>query len=405
MKNKFGFIPIVLPVLVMVLIIGLINIGNAPWVQAHDPDGTGPLEDGDPGHTHSIPGDHPLLDTLAIVQINVDGTTAGPFAGAFTWAPAFDSDTAENRTSRYKVSAVYDVEAISVTAAAESAPNDGTVAVKITRNGRVLDSGDGTANSATTTIAVGVTMIEVTVTNPANQASEKTNYVVELTREYPQFDQLTLHHPNPAGATDPAAVLTEAVGNVAGNRLSDAGSIVDGDNTDPDILKGSNTLQGNDPSLRDSATDVRVKYHIDTIGLELSVPIGMRRGATDPAGWEEEVIFNTTGVNDTTTAPTYEIRNHPLRVGKNEIQIAVRSTSTRSHRTNYRIVIERAAPQLKTAYYILGDDAVAGSNEVDGFGLDVLETSTSVNYMETTTNVSAGGTGLSVVKLFIREYD
>ena len=58
----------------------------------------------------------------------------------------------------------------------------------------------------------------------------------------------------------------------------------------------------------------------------------MRRGNTDPAGWEEEVIFNTTGVNATTTAaPTYEIRNHPLRVGKNEIRITVRSTSTRSH--------------------------------------------------------------------------
>ena len=46
MKNKFGFIPIVLPVLVMVLIIGLINIGNAPWVQAHV-DAT--------EHTHNIP--------------------------------------------------------------------------------------------------------------------------------------------------------------------------------------------------------------------------------------------------------------------------------------------------------------------------------------------------------------
>ena len=34
MKSKFGLIPIVLPVLVMVLIIGLINIGNAPWVEA-----------------------------------------------------------------------------------------------------------------------------------------------------------------------------------------------------------------------------------------------------------------------------------------------------------------------------------------------------------------------------------
>ena len=385
MKSKFGFIPIVLPVLVMVLIIGLINIGNAPWVQAHDDAAE---------HMHNIPADHPLLDTLAITQINVDGTAAGPFDGAFTWAPAFDSDTADGRTSRYKVSAVYDVEAISVTATAEGSPNDGTVEVRITRNGRVLDSGDGTAGSATTTIAVGMTMIEVTVTNPANQASTETTYVVELTREYPQFDQLTLHHPNPAGATDPAEGLIETVGNAAGNRLSDADTVVDGDDTDPDILKGSNTLHGNDPSLRDSATDVRVKYHIDTIGLELSVPIGMRRAIANPAGWEEEVIFNTTGVNDTTTAPTYEIRNHPLRVGKNEIQITVRSTSTLSHLTNYRIVIDRAAPQLKAAYYILGDDAVTAANPVPGFGLDVLETSTSVHYMETTTNVTAGGTGV-----------
>lgn len=386
MKNRFGFVPIVLPAIVMVLIIGLINIGNAPWVQAHDDDAE---------HMHNIPTDHPLLDTLEIAQINVDGTTVGPFADAFTWAPAWNSDADTRRTSRYKVSAVYDVEAISVTATAEDSQNEGTtVAVRITRNGRELVSGDGTAGSATTTIAVGMTMIEVTVDNSTNQASTKTTYVVELTREYPQFDQLTLHHPNPAGATDPAAGLDGTVSdtNVAGSLLSVA--VNASDDTDPDILKGSNALHGHDPSLRDSAADVKVKYHIDMIGLELSVPQGMRRGATDPAGWEEKVVFNTTGVNATTTAPTYEIRNHPLRVGRNEIQIRVSSTSTPSHGTNYRIVIERAAPQLKTAYYILGDDAVADANPVPGFGLDVLETSTSVNYMETTTSVSARGTGV-----------
>jgi hypothetical protein len=364
----------------MVLIIGLINIGNAPWVQAHEDDAE---------HTHNIPSDHPLLSALNIVQLDDNGSPLGsPIAGAFTWAPAFDGASAEGRTSRYKVSAVYDVEGISVDATAAGSPNDGAVAVRITRNGRELASG---ADKATTAITVGVTMIEVSVTNPSNQASTETTYVVELTRELPQFDELTLHHPNSRGATDPAQGLTNTLGNSPGNLLSIVAGA--GDDTDPDILKGSNTLQGHDASLRDSATDVRVKYHIDMIGLELSVPEGMRRGSADPAGWEEEVIFNTTGVNDTTTAPTYEIRNHPLRVGKNEIQIMVRSTSTRSHRTNYRIVIERASPQLKTAYYILGDDAVGDANEVDGFGLDVLEASTSVNYMETTTNVTAGGTG------------
>ena len=36
MKNKFGFIPIVLPVLVMVLIIGLINLTGPQVAQAQE---------------------------------------------------------------------------------------------------------------------------------------------------------------------------------------------------------------------------------------------------------------------------------------------------------------------------------------------------------------------------------
>ena len=358
MKSKFGFIPIVLPVLVMVLIIGLINIGNAPWVQAHEDDGA--------EHTHNIPSTHPRLSSLELTHANADGTTVAT-PGTITWMPVFNADVSE-----YKVSATYDVELIQVTPAAVS---PATLGVKITAGGTVT-RGTG---ATTSTIPVGVTMIEVTATDPANDFSGETTYTIMLTRELPQFNQLTLHN---------------AVDLTTGDLTHGTPSLAEAD-----ILMGENTLMGNDPALRSSNrdTDVKVQYHIDEIGMELDVAAGLRRGVALPAGWHVAVTFNTRGLNVTTTADgTYEMRNHPLRVGKNEVRIQVRSTSTRSHFTDYRIVIERAKPQMETAHHALGNAAT--SVPVPNFGLDTSSTSIKVGYTQTTTSVTAHGPGVGQVE-------
>lgn len=383
MKSKFGFIPIVLPVLVMVLIIGLINIGNAPWVQAHT-DAT--------SHTHNIPATHPRLgdDGLTLSHVNADRTAAVP-SGVITLMPAFNPDV-----SSYKASATYDVDIINVAATpagvTQGTEGSNSVAVKIMAGGKVLSSGSGDPG-ATSTIAVGQkTTIEVTVTNSQNDFSGETRYTIELTREMPQFNNLTLHNAHPSTAVNAAGVLTNG-----------SPSAEDGDLMLPaDILKGSNTLKGNDPNLRgNTATDVKVQYHVDKIGMELDVAAGLRNGHETTPGWGVAVTFNTRSLKVATTTgdgngETYEIRSHPLVVGKNEIRIQVRSTSTRSHLTDYRIVIERAKPQMETAHYLPGsivnpqDDNVV---VVEGFGLDTTSTSTSVAYIETTTSVTAHGPG------------
>ena len=370
MKSKFGFIPIVLPVLVMVLIIGLINIGNAPWVQAHEPspdDPTPPSTHGAPEHTHNIPTNHPRVSALDVVDRNAAGQDTD---GTVTLTPTFHTNV-----SRYKASATYDVKYIGVT---HTVVSPATVDVKVMKPG---DSKVYTlaSQTATTSLPLGKTTIVVTATDPANNNSGETRYVIELTREMPQFNRLTLHN-----AVGPAVSLDHS------------NPTLGADPNQTDILKGSNTLMGNDPDLRgNTATDVKVQYHIDKIGLELDVAAGLRNGNNTPAGWGVAVTFNTRGINVTTTTETpatFEVRSHPLNVGKNEIRIQVRSTSTRSHLTDYRIVIERAKPQMETAHYKLGSaDSPA---PVLGFGLDTTSISTSVaTYTETTTSVTAHGPG------------
>ena len=343
MKSKFGFIPIVLPVLVMVLIIGLINLGNAPWVQAHQD------EANDPKHTHNIPTEgHPTLSDLVVADTttatggnNLIGTQANGVL-----VPSFNSTVSE-----YKLSATYNVEGIRVSATANNVttdPNAHTpeVVIKIKKpNVSVIERrGTGTdAIIATTSIPVGTTNIEVLVTDRDSARSQTTKYTIALTREDPQFNQLTLHKGDVTGTgVDRAGVLGD------NNRLVDPTAPIAAGN---DILSGANLLKGNNAELRDGKVDVEVKYHVDKIGFELVVPEGLRGAAANtPDDDDVRVTFdNISGdLVDTTTGGTYEVKGHPLIVGSNRIEITVASKSDEDDYESYRILIYRAKPQLES---------------------------------------------------------
>ncbi len=358
MKSKFGFIPIVLPALVMVLIIGLINIGNAPWVQAD--------HGGDVEHVHNVGSSHPQLAAAGFAVSNSSTNVA------LTMEPAFDPTV-----SRYKVSATYDVEAIAITATAgtNASTDAGDRSYKIKRPGqRVLEGTEATIPRVS--IPVGTTMIEIKViTSGADGVtSPHTIYTVELTRELPQFDTLTLNMPreNPADDADP----------------STAAVIVEGD-----FLMGGSSLMGNDPKLRDTKADAKVKYHVAEIGLSLTVPDGL--DGTDNATTSDDAVRVSFGniprarVLDSSDYGTpladqaYEVLKHSLNVGLNRIDIRVSATTTPSHYTQYRIYIEREKPQLESVSYVEEGETTltpVDTPKVGPLGLDTTTGKVEVEY-------------------------
>ena len=308
MKSKFGFIPIVLPVLVMVLIIGLINIGSAPWVQAHDPtvpDDTAPH--GDPEHRHNVGENHPRLSGITVFDSSTDAAIPG---GALM--PDFDADV-----SSYKVSATYDVEAITLTATAgdNASDTEGDRSYKIKRPGqRVLEGTEATIPSFD--IPVGVTtMVEIKVITNGLDAvtSPHTIYMVEITREYPQFATLVL--------------------NQARDALTETAVPLDDDATDgaADVLMGESSLMGNDAKLRDTKVDVKVKYHVEEIGLSLTIPDGLNGAVADTSTDDAvSVAFGNIPINDVIdNGEAYEVLKRSLNVGdNNRIDIRVSATTT-----------------------------------------------------------------------------
>lgn len=333
MKSKFGFIPIVLPVLVMVLIIGLINIGNAPWVQAHSDSGTAG-HDNTP-HTHNIPSNHPRLSTLAVN--NHPDSADWDSEEALDLLPAFVADGGAH-VSNYKISASYNVKFISVDATAVSPVT--LAAIKVTRPGEKTED---IASGATTTIPLGTTRIEVEVKQTTSNVSQVSTYRIDLTREKPQFAQLVLYDGD----------LKEDPGTRFGlaNRLSVQLTDEDDGNTDDDILYGSHTLEGNDPDLRDgNVVDVRVKYHVDKIDMVLTIPDGLGGGSGSNTTSDDLVKVDFNDVKKESVQEVgaqYRVVGYELRgVGRNNT-IPITISSTTNVRTDYKIVIYREKPLLE----------------------------------------------------------
>ena len=350
MKSKVGFIPIVLPVLVMVLIIGLINIGNAPWVQAHDPDGSRDTDNYvEPGHKHNIPSTHPQLATFKVEYVT-DGPSplmVEPANGGWSWDwPTTDGHAAAggDHVSRHEISAPYNVNRIQVTltGGAETAT---PLAYKITN-----PTGSSMSNKAslsTSSLDVGQSVIEVVVRRAAGDTqltSAQSTYHFTITREKPQFDNLELHR---VGTDDDAGAVGDMLGMedllpvMKGGEMSDA------------------ALMGNNAELRDREVDVRVKYHVDEVYLVMSLPMGLD-GEAGVAGDETvKVKFKEPDENvrtDVTGSEGKWVVKKALSVGPTVVGFDI-STSTmgKSYSTSYQIVIHREKPQLESVKYSYGD--------------------------------------------------
>ena len=144
MKNRFGFIPIVLPAIVMVLIIGLINLAGPQAAQAQ-----GNVDDPDA-----------RLETLTVAP------------GELT--PEFAPDVAN-----YTVMVDNSVTSVTVTPGGDVVDDGGT-------NWTVATAATG-ASTVLTDLGVGVTTVTITITgtetgtNPDDEAT----YVIRLTRRAP----------------------------------------------------------------------------------------------------------------------------------------------------------------------------------------------------------------------------
>ena len=156
MKNKFGFIPIVLPVLVMVLIIGLINLAGPQAAQAQ---ATGDVSEEDA-----------RLSTLAVTL-----TTGG---NAVMLSPEFAANMAN-----YTAKVDYTVDSVTVAAtpaddtnytATMGASGANTVAAETPIGAVAL------ANEGVTTITVTVTQNAANV--PTGETAKTATYVIRLTK-------------------------------------------------------------------------------------------------------------------------------------------------------------------------------------------------------------------------------
>ena len=197
MKNKFGFIPIVLPVLVMVLIIGLINLTGVTQTAQAD----------------TINANGPKLDSLTLTLVSpnsvINGDTIGGSGADFPLNrvpvpdpvdTGFDADTGDY-TAAVPFGAIY------VTVAATGA-NGATVAYSPSTDASTVTV-DGTPDGTQlipdhqVSLTVGATTT-IRVTASANQASQ--TYVVEVKREKPEMPAPVVKEGPDQGGSDDATL-------------------------------------------------------------------------------------------------------------------------------------------------------------------------------------------------------
>ena len=192
MKNRFGFIPIVLPVLVMVLIIGLINLTGPQIAQAQEADVS--EEDA----------------RLSALTLTYDGGTAGAIN---VLSPTFMADRGS-----YTAMVDYDVTAVTLTATGplgdDGSTPDTNYAVAVSSAG--AESATTFANGSATTITAPTdadreTALTITVTGSNAAAGKMATYTVALTHKKaanpdgsPKLTTLTLTSAPPV--SDPGSI-------------------------------------------------------------------------------------------------------------------------------------------------------------------------------------------------------
>ncbi len=173
MKNKFGFIPIVLPVLVMVLIIGLINLAGTQTAQAQEAD---------------VSEEDARLTSLSLTY------TEGGTASDNLLMPDFEPGRGD-----YTAMVDYQVSTVTLTPGLDGSDTQVTAVTG--------------ASSDLTALAEGVTTIEVTVTD-ADDTTKTAKYVIKLTKKarvIPANGALLANlelYPDPADEGSPGTALS-----------------------------------------------------------------------------------------------------------------------------------------------------------------------------------------------------
>ena len=326
MKSKFGFIPIVLPVLVMVLIIGLINLGGPQGAQAQQAS----LGDTDP-------------------RLSPDGLTVTPAGGAAI-TPTRDSAGSvgvSGTSTMYMASVDYEDTTVSVTATAEGSPAS---SISITLPRRLGST--TTSPTAEVKLNVGDNVFKIKVTEDAN-TSRHTTYTLTVKRNLPDLDSLDVR----------------------------AVAYTDGE-PDPDLTSGD--LETLDPAiptgnveeaalLMDEKTTMfkaSVDYNVTstTVQVDVGATADLTNEVSEPS---EAMRVAFSGVSlasstaDTTTGAYNAIAK--LKVGVNNLRITVRGSggefSTGNSRT-YTLAITRKKPELE-GLELQGADGTALPTDVD----------------------------------------
>ena len=317
MKNKFGFIPIVLPVLVMVLIIGLINLGGPQDAQAQTIGATDPqLASGGLTVTrHTGDGTNPS-DSGALVPAGAALTQTDDDGGAF-----------EPTYLDYTLDVAYQVTSTVVGATPDST-NGGTVSLSsspLRPSTTTRDAGTG-AVTAVVPLRVGVNNVAITVRASSNSYSI---YRVAITRAKPVLGDTGLSVGINDGSDNP-----NQTGFTAQTLMR------------PDGLTGFNAAS--------TTYELTLDYAVTSTVVQSAV--------ADPATME--VGFSSRMAPSTTTRenPTPGQYNAivPLGVGDNRIQIKVSGKGRSSEYQVYEVNVKRNRPML-TALLVEanpGDDRV-----------------------------------------------
>ena len=327
MKNRFGFIPIVLPAIVMVLIIGLINLGGpqdaqAQTLGANDPQlATLTFQEGDGSDDPGQTGGTAINLTQAPDPSTPDAADDNEFAVAF---------------SRYTASVDYDVTSTVVQATTgddtdtvsslQSSPNRPSTTSKTT-----AANGSVTTYNALVPLRVGSNTVTVRVTDASNAGAYST-YRVTITRAKPVLaaavGSLNIGVNN--GSDDPNQAITAFVPTSVdvNGQLTDL--------TRPDGLTGYNAAS--------TTYEVTMAYAVTSTVVHATVA---------DAG-TMEVSFSSRMAPSTTTPPGAQRDNNlanysaivPLGVGDNRIQVKVMGKERSNEYQTYTVNVKRNRPML-----------------------------------------------------------
>ena len=297
MKNRFGFIPIVLPAIVMVLIIGLINLTGPQGVQAQ-------------AATSDVSEEDARLTALSLTY------TGGP---ANILMPAFMSDRGD-----YTAMVEYDVTGVTLAATAPTGytATYGSTGAVTTATGTpigALTIASGTSNQVTT--------ITVTVTEDSpdtGETAKTATYVIVLTHKKPDI---------------PANGARLSVLGLQGDHLAGDSPPTTGDATLTRMDGGDVTFGAGTAGI--NMFKASVAYGVRTVvvvATPATAPPGIEVSSITPGKTPARATFDAATATDTDA-----LHRVNLPIGDTTIKVRTRATGANAE---YTIVVTRRAPEL-----------------------------------------------------------